>query len=106
MSFNITPQTVKARLEAGEALLIIDVRQAWELNRSRLAQAVHIPMDDIPDSLDRIPQDTPVVIMCHHGTRSAQVTQWLRAQGYQNVLNMEGGIDGWSHQVDSSIPLY
>jgi rhodanese-related sulfurtransferase len=102
----ITPKELKVRLDAGEAIDIIDIREAWELHQSRLAEAMHIPMNDIPASLDRIPRDKPVVLMCHMGSRSAMVANWMQKQGYDNVYSLAGGIDRWAEEVDPSIPVY
>jgi adenylyltransferase/sulfurtransferase len=103
---NITPKDLKARLDKGEAILIIDVREDWEVQRASLPNTINIPMQDIPDSTDRIPQDKPVVIMCHSGGRSSQVVRWLEPQGYSNLINLAGGISAWSREVDSSVPQY
>ncbi len=102
----ITPKELKVRLDAGEAIDIIDIREAWELHQSRLAGAMHIPMNDIPASLDRIPRDKPIVLMCHMGSRSAMVANWMQKQGYDNVYSLAGGIDRWAEEVDPSIPVY
>ncbi len=99
----IDPKQLKARLDAGEDIVIVDVREDWELRQSRVAIAVHIPMDDIPAALDRIPKDKPVVIMCHVGERSAQVVYWLRTKGYTNVYSLGGGISRWAREVDPSV---
>ncbi|MEP7289202.1 MAG: rhodanese-like domain-containing protein [Chloroflexota bacterium] len=106
MITDITPKELKARLDAGEDIDVIDVREDWELARSKLSNIIHIPMNDVPDRLDEITKDKPVVIMCHHGNRSEQVINWLETEDYENLLNLVGGIDRWSHEVDSSIPLY
>jgi rhodanese-related sulfurtransferase len=99
----IDPRELKARLDAGEDILIVDVREDWELRQSRVSRAIHIPMDDIPAALDRIPKDKPVVIMCHVGERSAQVVFWLQTKGYTNVYSLEGGISRWARDVDPSV---
>src|SRR5262245_15353571 len=84
----ISTKDLKARLDAGEAIDIIDVREAWELQQSHLDGAIHIPMNTIPQSLDRIPDDKPVVIMCHLGSRSATVVNWLQQHGYENLYSL------------------
>jgi rhodanese-related sulfurtransferase len=99
----ITPKALKARLDAGEDIDIVDVREDWELLQSRLDRAIHIPMNDIPEALDQIAKDKPVVIMCHLGQRSAQVADWMETQGYDNVYSLAGGIDGWARDVDPSV---
>ena len=103
---DIMPKDLKARLDAGEALQIIDVREYWEVNLGTIEGAIHIPMNDIPYSLDEIPDDKPVIFMCHTGVRSAQVTEWVKRQGRENVLNLVGGIERWSREIDPSIPRY
>lgn len=99
----ITPKALKARLDSGEDIPIIDIREVWELHQSRLAEAIHIPMNDIPDSLDQIPIDKPVVLMCHLGQRSAFVVDWMIGQGYDNLYSLAGGIDAWAEEVDPSV---
>ena len=103
---DIGPKQLKARLDAGEDIEIIDVREGWEVNIGTLPDAIHIPMDEIPDSLDKIATDKPVVIMCHTGRRSEEVTYWLETEGFENVLNLVGGIADWIREVDPSIPSY
>lgn len=102
----MTPREVHERLSNGEPLTIIDVREAWELAICRVEGAQHIPMGEIPEALERIPREGAVVIMCHSGGRSAQVTFWLTMQGFTNVYNMAGGIDQWSVEVDANVPRY
>ena len=103
---DITPKQLKSRLDAGEAIDIIDVREDWEVAQGMLANAIHIPMDDIPDAVDQISKDKPVVIMCHTGRRSEQVAMWMDTEGFDNVLNLVGGIDQWSREIDPSLPRY
>ncbi len=102
----LTPKVIHERLAGGETLTIIDVREAWELAICHVEGAQHIPMDDIPDALARIPREGDVVIMCHSGGRSAQVAFWLTMQGFTNIYNMAGGIDRWSVEVDTTVPRY
>ena len=104
MQTEISPKELKSKLDAGENITVIDVREAWELEKGKLAGIVHIPMNDVPNEMDRIPMDTPVVIMCKSGNRSSQVTDWLIGQGYDNVLNLTGGITRWAKEIDPSLP--
>jgi rhodanese-related sulfurtransferase len=102
----ITPKDLKARIDAGESIMLLDVREDWEVDTASIPNAVNIPMNDVPDSLDSLPKDVPIAVVCHHGGRSAQVAYWLKAQGYDKVMNVSGGIDAWSQQVDPSVPRY
>jgi sulfur-carrier protein adenylyltransferase/sulfurtransferase len=101
---DITAKQLKSRLDAGEDIIVIDVREDWEVAQGKLDQAVHIPMDNIPDSIDQIPQDKPVVIMCHTGRRSEQVILWLEAEeDYENLHNLVGGINAWADEFNPSL---
>ncbi len=103
---NITPTELSARLSSGEDMLIVDIREHWELQINRLEGAVHIPLADFPAALKTLPGDKPIVIICHTGRRSAYLVDWLDMQGYTNFLNLAGGIDRWAREVDPSVPRY
>lgn len=85
---------------------LLDVREPWEFALGSLAGSVHVPMRAIPASLDRLDRDRPVVCICHHGARSMQVAMFLEYNGFREVINLAGGVDAWSRDVDPSIPLY
>lgn len=86
--------------------VLIDVRELWEYETCHLEGSVHIPMGEIVARIDEIPQDQDTVIICHHGIRSAQVVRYLMSQGYENVINLTGGVDGWARDVDPDMPVY
>jgi len=107
MDFEISPGQVKSMQLRGETLTLVDVREPWEYEASRLEGAKHIPMGDIPTRAHQeLNPDDHIVVMCHHGVRSLSVTNWLRQQGYEKVQSMRGGIDGWARTVDPKVPLY
>lgn len=106
MPKNITPQDLKARQDQGETFLVLDVREPWEVQEASVHGALNVPMDDVPASLDKIPHDRPVVVMCHTGSRSSFIADWLETRGYHNVLNLVGGIDRWAWEIDPDIPRY
>jgi adenylyltransferase/sulfurtransferase len=85
---------------------LIDVREPSEFAVCQIPGARLIPMATVPERLAEIPRDLPVLIHCHHGGRSLRVTQFLRAKGYAQVSNVQGGIDAWSLQVDPAIRRY
>ena len=99
---------VKSLLDAGEDFLLLDCREPDEHNLVHIAAARHIPMGDIPGRLAELQpfRDRRIVVHCHHGGRSLQVTNWLRGQGFTQVQNMQGGIDQWSVQIDPTAPRY
>ena len=101
-----TVREIKARLDAGEPLTMLDVREPYELAISHLERTVNIPYSQLPARWTEIPRDRPVVVFCHTGVRSANLIEQLRGQGYTNLINMIGGIDAWSREIDPSIPRY
>jgi rhodanese-related sulfurtransferase len=89
--------------------ILLDVREAWELQTASAKpdsmDLLHMPMQSIPARLDELDKTRPIACLCHHGSRSMQVANFLLQHGYQ-VVNVAGGIDAWSAQVDTSIPVY
>ncbi len=104
----MTPQDLKARLDAGEDLLVVDVRMPYELDIAPAEFAQHIVLNDLPDRLDDIPQDKPVVMLCRSGGRSQQACMFLAAQGWDadKLYNLEGGILAWARDIDPSLPSF
>lgn len=105
----ISPSDLKARLDAGEALTLLDCREGYENAICRIEPSTLIPMNTIPAELPRVEamaEDKPLVVYCHHGVRSLNVAAWLRRQGVENVWSLAGGIDRWSQEVDASVPRY
>lgn len=92
--------------KAGRDMVVLDVREDWELATCALAGAKHIPMRQVPTRVGELPQDKPLVVMCHHGGRSRQVTGWLRQNGFSQAINLAGGIHAWAEQIDPSIAKY
>jgi len=102
----ITPAEVKQRLDRGEKLLLIDVREPWEFNICNIAGAKLIPMGTVPANLQALDTDDEVVVYCHHGVRSLDVTVWLRGQGVEGAKSLAGGIERWSVEIDPRVPRY
>jgi len=102
----IDPRTLKDRLARGEKLVLVDVREPEEIALASFAGALHIPMGDIPSRIGELDPDSEIVVVCHHGLRSAQVAGYLARMDFERVLNLAGGIDAWSMEVDRSVPRY
>ena len=102
----ITPRQVKDRLDRGEKLLLVDVRELHEHALCGIAGAVLIPMGTIPANLQKLDVDDDVICFCHHGMRSLDVANWLRQQGVKSAKSMAGGIDRWSIEIDPKVPRY
>jgi rhodanese-related sulfurtransferase len=107
MDYEITPEEVKAKLEQREPFTLLDVREPWEFETSRIEGAKLMPMGDVPARAHQeLDPDGHVVVLCHHGVRSMNVTVWLRQQGFERAQSMRGGIDAWSKRVDGNVPVY
>lgn len=102
----IDPREVKRRLDAGEQLLLVDVREPWEFDICRIAGAKLVPLGSVPSNLPVFEQADEVVIYCHHGMRSMDATAWLRQQGVEGARSMAGGIERWSCEIDPAVPRY
>ena len=86
--------------------LLLDVREAIELETAAIDGATWIPMGQIVERMSEIPNDVPIVVMCHHGSRSAKVAEYLNAMGRSGIYNLTGGIDAYAERVDESVPRY
>ena len=102
----IEPAELKQRLDRGDALAVLDVREPEEVRIAAIPGTVHIPMNDIPARLAELDRDAEWVVMCHHGMRSAQIAMYLARMGFARVANLSGGIEEWSLTVDPSVPRY
>ena len=104
-----SPQDVQRRIDAGESLALIDVREPEEFAITGIEGATLIPMRHIPANLQQLEAKADhetLIVFCHHGVRSLNVVNWLRQQGVNACQSMAGGIDAWSALVDSSVPRY
>lgn len=99
-------QTRWGELDEHSVVTLLDVREDAELAIARVKGATHIPMGEIPEKLNQLNGDGPIVVMCHSGMRSQRVAEYLVGQGFSDVANLAGGIDAWSREVDANIPRY
>jgi rhodanese-related sulfurtransferase len=102
------PQQVKARLDAGEPVVLLDVRQPEEFEYCRIAGAHLLPLGDLIRQAGtvEVPEQATVVVYCHHGVRSLTGAHLLMQAGVEDVVSMAGGIDAWSQLVDPTVPRY
>lgn len=103
---DISPVELRQRLDAGDPLLVLDVREPAEWQIARIEGARHLPMGRVQAEAASLDPDAETVVYCHHGARSASVAGWLRRSGFTNVHNLAGGIDRWSIDVDPSVARY
>ena len=110
IALEITPAEVKAGLDRGEHIRLIDVREPEEHAICQIEGAELIPMRTIPQHLQDLdsgdPAGTLLCIFCHHGVRSLNVVDWLRRQDVTNCRSMAGGIDRWSREIDPGVRRY
>jgi len=96
---------LKLRIDAGEPAYILDVREPWEYEIAQIGGKL-IPMNEIPKRLAEIDRDREIIVQCHHGVRSQRVAEFLKQSGFPRVVNLVGGIDAWSREVDPAVPKY
>jgi len=104
----ITPTELKERLDRGDPITIVDVREPfeWEIGNLEPHGARLIPLGELPERVGEIDPAGEIVLQCRSGARSAQALAFLRQHGYERLWNLKGGILAWSDQVDPSIPRY
>lgn len=107
MDYEINPDQVQALRDRGEAFTLLDVREPWEFETAKIDGAKLMPVGDVPSRANQeLDPDEHIVVVCHHGVRSLNVTHWLRHQGFERVQSLRGGIDAWSKQIDGTVQLY
>jgi rhodanese-related sulfurtransferase len=103
----ITVQAFSELRQQPNAPILLDVREPWEYQTASIPNSVLIPMGEIPSRVhNEFDPDQPLVVVCHHGARSLNVTMWLRQQGFEHVQSLAGGIETWSAVIDPTIPRY
>ncbi|MFC2086004.1 rhodanese-like domain-containing protein [Bacteroidota bacterium] len=103
----ITVKELNRRLQSGEDLFLLDVREPYERDIINIGGLL-IPMRTLPDRLDEIEarKETDIIVYCRSGARSGRVVQWLRSIGYNSALNLTGGVMAWRDEIDSSLTGY
>ncbi len=108
LELEIRPRDLATQLKANPTgTILLDVREPWELATAQIEGSKSIPMGEIPArAFQELDPETHIVTVCHAGVRSLNVAVWLRNQGFEQVQSLSGGIDGWSREVDASVPRY
>lgn len=103
----ITATDLKQRLDNGDDIQIVDVREPNEVAIARMPNTVHIPLGEVLNRMDEIDPNRETVVHCKGGVRSAKAIEALQRSGFKgNLLNLKGGITAWSNEVDPSVPKY
>ncbi len=102
----ITPEELKAKLDDGGNVVLLDVREPLEWEIAHLEKAVLMPVAQVPNRVNELSTADEIVVYCKSGVRSARVTNFLRELGFRKVKNLAGGIDEWADRVDPEMPRY
>ncbi|MSQ69851.1 MAG: sulfurtransferase [Betaproteobacteria bacterium] len=86
--------------------VLLDVRELWEFQTCSLGDSRHIPMNEVPSRVPELDKTAETVVICHHGGRSQQIAMHLSQSGFSGIFNLQGGLDAWARQVDTSMPVY
>jgi len=105
-ALEILPAELKVRMDRGESVVLLDVREPWEHQLCRIEGARLIPLGSLPASLPTLPDELELVCYCHHGMRSLDAAAWLRVQGFEKAKSLAGGIERWSREIDPRVPRY
>jgi rhodanese-related sulfurtransferase len=104
----ISPQQLSEWLsdKSRPAPVLLDVRELWEFQLCSLGDSLHIPMNDVPSRKSELDEAAETVVICHHGGRSQQIAMYLEQNGFTNIFNLQGGVDAWARQIDTSMSVY
>jgi adenylyltransferase/sulfurtransferase len=105
-AFEISAPQLKSWLDEGRPVTVLDVRNPPEFDINRIEGSTMIPLPELQDRLGELDPAATIVAHCHHGMRSAKAVHLLRQMGFSRAINLAGGIDAWSVQVDPSVPRY
>ena len=106
LSYEISPAEA-AQILREKGARLVDVREPWEFATTHIEGSLPMPMGEVPTRAQKeLEVDERLVVVCHHGVRSMNVTAWLRRQGFENAQSLRGGIDAWSVEVDPGVARY
>ncbi len=103
---SMRPAELAARLQTGHTAVLLDVREPWEWGVCRVPGAVLIPMGELPARAQELDKQAETVVICHHGVRSFHAARYLETLGFDNVVNLSGGVAAWADEVDPAMPRY
>jgi rhodanese-related sulfurtransferase len=107
LDYEIKPEQFKQLRDDKREYTLVDVREPWEHQTAKIEGATLMPMGDVPSRAHQeLDPEDHIVVFCHHGVRSMNVTSWLRQQGFERAQSLAGGIDRWAREIDPSIPKY
>jgi rhodanese-related sulfurtransferase len=102
----MTPGEFVALRDSGADVVLLDVREAWELDVARVADIVHIPMGQVAERLQELDPQRQTVVLCRSGRRSMDIARLLQDRGFKSVVNLKGGILAWGKELDPNLATY
>ena len=105
-SDNLSVEEIKKRIDSGNPLVILDVREPWEYQTAKIEGSTLIPLGQLEKRIDELDKEADIVCLCHMGVRSYRAMKFLQSCGFKNVKNLAGGIDAWSVKIDPKVPRY
>ena len=107
LEYEISVGELKVMQDNGAEFTLLDVREPWEHQTAQISGSKHMPMGDVPSRFQQeLDPEDHIIVVCHHGVRSMNVTAWLRQQGFEKVQSLRGGIDRWAREIDPAVPIY
>jgi adenylyltransferase/sulfurtransferase len=103
---SVSVRDLKRKMDEGESLTLVDVREPYEYEIARIAGSRLIPLGELESQVGELPRTGTLVLQCHSGGRSEHAVRLLQEAGFENVYNLEGGIDAWSSEIDPAVPRY
>jgi adenylyltransferase/sulfurtransferase len=103
---SISVHELRRKMDAGEMFTLIDVREPYEYEIARITGSRLIPLGELEQRATELPRSGPLIFQCHSGGRSAQAARLVKEAGFENVYNLEGGIEAWSVEIDPAVPRY
>ena len=104
---HFSPTQLQQHLDKSETRpLLLDVREPWEFEYCHIEGSVLIPMRELPGEMDQFDPDQEIVMICHHGIRSRQMGYYMEQAGFQNIINLDGGVEQWARDIEPSMKRY
>lgn len=97
---------LKEELESGSQTILLDVRDKWEYDICHIDGSINISLSEIMERASELDKQPRTVVICHHGMRSAMAGEYLQAEGFEQIVNLEGGIDAWACTIDQNMTRY
>lgn len=102
----LLPEQLRQKMEKDSSCMLLDVRQPWEFNICQIKGSTNIPLSQLSEKLDDIPDDVDIITICHHGVRSKQAAYLLMQCGFIRVASLQGGVNAWAQDIEPEMERY